>query len=210
MLILPSLYWGSTEYYAHIIEHGEENCIIDIHEHFIKRSERNRTLLMTANGVLPVTVHLKKANRMQIPINEMEIDYSEKWDIQQMTAIRSAYRTSAYYDTLENDIMDIILSKQRNLLELNKLTFKFAAKWLGIDFSAIKESKAYVQCKDGDIDLRPKNSMGWEPMEEYFQLFSDRFPFTKNLSILDLIMAEGPQSRDILQRSISRFCGHCQ
>lgn len=208
MLILPSLYWGSTEYYAHIIEYGEDNCILDVHEHFIKRSERNRTVLMTANGVLPISVHLKKANRMQVPIGEMEIDYSERWAMEQLTAIRSAYHTSAYYDTLENDIRDIILSKERDLLSLNRRTFRFSAEWLGIDYTKIRESDAYVHCGTDDLDLRPKGALGHETMAEYFQLFSDRFPFTKNLSILDLLMSEGNESRHILQRSISGFCGH--
>ena len=47
MTILPAAYLPSIEYCAHW---AQERCVIDAHEHFVKRSERNRTRILTANG----------------------------------------------------------------------------------------------------------------------------------------------------------------
>ena len=55
MTILPIAYWGDIEYFARLVRGGGE-CVIDIREHYIKRSLRNRTEIMTANGTMPLSV----------------------------------------------------------------------------------------------------------------------------------------------------------
>lgn len=47
MTILPSVYWGSIEWYAHIMQ---RECVLDLGENYVKRSERNRTRIMTAGA----------------------------------------------------------------------------------------------------------------------------------------------------------------
>ena len=37
--------------------------------------------------------------------------------------------------------------------------------------------------------------------ESYFQVFSDRLPFAPNLSVADLLFAEGPDAAELLRRS---------
>ena len=49
MTILPLAYLPSVEYFAHLLCGG---CVVDLGEHFVKRSERNRTHILTAGGVL--------------------------------------------------------------------------------------------------------------------------------------------------------------
>ncbi|MBQ2033494.1 MAG: hypothetical protein II217_03850, partial [Alistipes sp.] len=65
---------------------------------------------------------------------------------------------------------------------------------LGID-NRINVSEKYVVAKEGDLDLRPKHNEGSTFVAEpYFQVFSDRMPFAPNLSVIDLLMCEGPQA----------------
>ena len=51
MTILPLAYLPSVEYIAHLLR---EECVIDLGEHFIKRSERNRTRILATGGVLDI------------------------------------------------------------------------------------------------------------------------------------------------------------
>ena len=39
MTVLPLAYLPSVEYFAHLLRGG---CVVDLGEHFVKRSERNR------------------------------------------------------------------------------------------------------------------------------------------------------------------------
>ena len=47
--------------------------------------------------------------------------------------------------------------------------------------------------------MRPDPAFRPEP---YWQVFSDRFPFESNLSVVDLLFCEGPGATDILRRSL--------
>ena len=50
MTILPLVYFGSVEYWSALVN-GADDVVIDIGEHYVKRSDRNRTEIMTAAAV---------------------------------------------------------------------------------------------------------------------------------------------------------------
>ena len=58
--------------------------------------------------------------------------------------------------------------------------------------------------KEYELDFRnvfsPKIPYPTEGMESYYQVFSDRVPFTPNLSIIDLLMNLGPEATDYLKK----------
>ena len=64
-------------------------------------------------------------------------------------------------------------------------------------------SEQYVEAAPGDLDLRPKQKE--DPAfhaESYFQVFSDRLALSRpNLSVADLLFAEGPDAAELLRRS---------
>ena len=62
----------------------------------------------------------------------------------------------------------------------------------------LKTTTEYVTATAEDIDLRPKHRSTTFATPNYFQLFSDRIPFAENLSIIDLLMSEGPYAVDLL------------
>ena len=75
------------------------DAIIDVGENYVKQSARNRAEILSASGVMPLTVNVVKgASIHKKPMREMRIDYSKRWQHLHRTAIRSAYRNSPYYD----------------------------------------------------------------------------------------------------------------
>ena len=162
MTILPAAYLPSIEYCA---RWAQGPCVVDGGEHFVKRSERNRTHILTAGGVLALTVQAVRANRPRTPMRDVRIDYSKRWQHQHWTALVSAYKASPY----------------------------------GRHGQAVSE--AYLTADEGDLDLRPKRKEGADfASPPYIQVFSDRLPFTPNLSIADLLFCEGPQSPALLKQ----------
>ena len=89
MIILPSAYFGSTEYWT-AIRKGGDDVVIDLGENYVKRSERNRTEIMTSGGVMQLSVQLCHANKPRQPMRSMQIDYSKRWQHQHLVAIESA------------------------------------------------------------------------------------------------------------------------
>ena len=68
MTILPAAYLPSIEYCA---RWAQGQCVVDGGEHFVKRSERNRTHILTAGGVLALTVQAVRANRPRTPMRDV-------------------------------------------------------------------------------------------------------------------------------------------
>lgn len=193
MTILPSAYMPSVEYVARLLR---EECVIDLGEHYVKRSERNRTSILSANGVMPLTVHVENANRMRQKMRDVRIDYSKRWQHQHWVSILSAYKSSPYFDYFADDIEPFYRREWQFLVDYNREYLQVLLKLLGSKCE-VKYSEQYVAAAEGDLDLRPKNKNGSTFVAEpYFQVFSDRMPFQANLSILDLIMCEGPSAID--------------
>ncbi len=202
MTILPSVYYGSVEYWAALVQAGDD-VIIDIGENYVKRSERNRTEIMTSGGVMQLSVQLAHANRPRQPMHTMRIDYSKRWQHQHLVAIESAYRSSPYYDYYADRFTPLYEREWERLVELNMATLEAVCKTLKINTPRI--SLSYVVATDADIDLRDKKRGSTQCAEPYIQVFDDRFDFAPNLSIFDLVMCEGPAALDYLKRAkISR------
>ena len=199
MLILPATYLPDIEYIARLIAAGDD-YIIDCGENYIKRSVRNRTTIMTANGTLDLTVPVVNANRPRTPMMRMQIDYSKPWQHQHWVAILSAYRSSPYFEMLAERLEVFYTTHHISLVEFNLAILRTLLDFMGYS-APLRTSDTYIVATEADTDLRPKHRDTEFITPQYFQLFSDRMPFAENLSILDLLMSEGIYATALLTKS---------
>lgn len=191
MVILPLAYMPSVEYVTRLLR---EECVIDLGENFIKRSERNRAHILSANGVMALTVNVENANRPRQKMRDVKIDYSKRWQHQHWVSILSAYKSSPYFDHFAHRIEPFYRKEWKYLVDYNLEYTSTLLSLLGVN-RELPLSQSYYQAQPDDLDLRPKHKESSTFVAEpYFQVFSDRMPFEANLSILDLIMCEGPQA----------------
>lgn len=196
MIILPSNYFGSVEYWARLVAAGDD-AVIDIGENYVKRTERNRTTIMTSNGLMQLSVQLAHANRPRQPMRSMRVDYSKRWQHQHNIAIESAYKRSPYYDYYGDRFAHLFNREWRYLVDINMATLEGVCSILKVGVPRISES--YITATEGDVDLRGKLITPSSTFMPYIQVFSDREPFAPNISIYDLIMCEGPSAISYLK-----------
>lgn len=193
MTILPLSYLPSVEYVARLLR---EQCVIDVGENYVKRSERNRAYILSANKVMPLTVNVVGGNRPRLPMRDVEIDYSKRWQHQHWVSIVSAYKSSPYFDHYAPYLEPFYRREWRYLVDYNRELLELLLRLLGSPM-ALPISEQYVEVREGDLDLRPKHREGSTFVAEpYFQNFSERMPFQPNLSVLDLLLCEGPSAID--------------
>ena len=191
MTILRVAYMRSVEYVARLLR---EESVVDLGEHYIKRSQRNRAQILSANGVMSLTVNVENANRPRQRIKDVRIDYSKRWQHQHWVSIMSAYKSSPYFDHYAHLLEPFYKREWRYLVDYNMEYLSTLLRLLGVD-DKVNISEKYVAAREDDVDLRPKHNEGSTFVAEpYFQVFSDRMPFVANLSILDLLLCEGPQA----------------
>ena len=196
MVILPLTYWGNIEHFANLLRGGEE-AIIDLGENYVKRSERNRTEIVTPTGGMVLSVPLVKANRPRTPMRDIRIDNTKRWQHQHWVAILSAYRSSPYFDYIADRIAPIYEQEWKYLIDLNREILQAEFDILGIE-PKHSFSEHYIEPSEEVIDLRDKKRESHFSSPQYFQMFMDRTPFVENASMLDLLMCEGREATALL------------
>ncbi|MGN1219365.1 MAG: WbqC family protein [Candidatus Cryptobacteroides sp.] len=183
---------------------------IEACENFQKQSYRNRCHFYAADGVQSLSVPIVHDGGNKIPIGKVLIDYSKPWLLQHRRAIISAYRTSAYFEYYQDDLFAILDSMPETLLELNTRLLQFFIDRIGlaVDLRMTQDyfPDACIPQPDGTLtgctDLRnvihpkhPDNLLAEKGLEKpYFQVFCSKYGFKSNLSIMDLLFNEGPDS----------------
>lgn len=196
MTILPLAYLPSVEYVA-LLRGGD--CVVDLGEHFVKRSMRNRARILVTDGVMELTAHVSHANRPRQPMRDVRLDYSKRWQHQHWGALVSSYASSPYFEHYAAHFEPFYRREYEFLVDYDLRLLETLCTLAHIPFPRLSEH--YVEARPGDRDLRPKQPQGPAFIAEpYVQVFSDRMPFCANLSFADLLFAEGPDSVSVLAR----------
>ncbi len=116
MILLPTAYLGNLQYYSKLL--SGEACI-DLHEHYLKQSYRNRCDILSAGGVMSLTVPVYHTGGVGTPTREIRIDYSKRWQHRHWQAIVSAYRGSPYFAHYEEHFAPLYRQRFDLLAELN-------------------------------------------------------------------------------------------
>src|SRR5690606_23387756 len=95
-----------------------EEILLEAQEHFQKQSYRNRCHILTAQGLHLLTVPVKNGNS-KILINELEIDYSQRWGEVHWRTIRSAYGNAPFFEFYADYVKDVYDRRPALLFDLN-------------------------------------------------------------------------------------------
>lgn len=194
MVILPSAYLPSVEYFTALLR---GDCVVDLGEHYIKRSERNRARILATDGVMELSAQVAHANRPRQPMHQVRLDYSKRWQHQHWGALVASYKASPFFDHYAPYLEPFYRREFSHLADYNTQLLTTLCRLAQIPMPALSER--YIEAREGDLDLRPKQKSPAFVAEPYIQVFADRHPFAPNLSFVDLLFAEGPAAVAVLK-----------
>jgi hypothetical protein len=204
-ILLELHYLPNIHYFTQIIE--SEVIWIEAHENYLKQSFRNRCYILTANKVERLTIPIVHKKGVKIPIQEMQIDDSQKWQNKHWRTIQSAYAHAPFFEYYSDYFKKVIFEEESSLFQLNLKLFKTCLELLGMkkqicmthDFAVVEN-----EVRDLHNSIRP-NTQSEINFESYQQVFGDKF--ISNLSILDLLFCEGPNASSILKKQALNSIG---
>jgi hypothetical protein len=209
-ILLESQYLAPIQYYTKLLKYSK--VCIEQHENYSKGSFRNRTQIITANGLLCLSIPLVKGKHQQKDIRAVQIDYSQDWQQVHWRSIRTAYGRAAYFDYYAESLLQFYEKKYDLLFDFNIDLQNFILSALQIPVDLSFSSNFKLEYEEDLVDFRGKispksyhNASDWDPefvAAYYPQVFEDRHGFVANLSILDLLFCCGPEAIIYLQQSI--------
>ncbi|MCK9301799.1 MAG: WbqC family protein [Bacteroidales bacterium] len=181
MTIIPLTYFGPISWWRVLT--ASDDVVFDIYENYIKQTCRNRCSILSANGVLNLSVPVKKINGNHTAFRDIEIENNQRWQIIHLRAVMSAYRAAPFYDYIIDNIKFIWEKKYNFLIDVCLDSLDCVSKILNIN-PDYRMSDCYVQTNEHD-KRNCKHFSNIDEMQHYHQVFEDRFDFVPDLSILD-------------------------
>lgn len=218
--VLTTAYFPPVEYFFAIARSGR--VLIEQHEHYQKQSWRSRCRILSAGGPEDLSIPIVKEERRSRPVRDIRIDYGEPWLQHHLRAFEAAYHSSAFFDYYADDLFPVLLRKPEFLFDLNMALLEKLLDLLDLHVpvslteSFVKDTEGVMPGSTGHLfdfraRIQPKykgESLLAEYGREqaYYQVFVNQDPgaclsrldresrFIPNLTILDLLSAEGPDA----------------
>jgi len=198
--IFPLFYLPPVSYFSALNDNNFE-FLIEKEEHFPKQTYRNRARIYSPNGPLDLFVPVIKGSKFHTKIKDVKISYDFKWQRLHWLSIESCYRNSAYFEFYEDELAPFYEKKFEYLFDYNLELLQWIFKQLKKS-PELKFTTEYIKEIPAELDFRSKiHFKNTDPIvkaKPYFQVFEDRAGFLPNLSIIDLLFSQGPQSRHYL------------
>lgn len=206
----PPLSWfaAAAEDWGRIVASNPSSVCdvyLEAHENYCKQSYRNRCIIASANGPEAISVPVvHEGDIFHTPIINIKVDYEDPWVKKAKRAIESAYSTSAYFEYYKDDIFAILDSGIPTLWDLNLAIINFFIKKIRLGIRIVPTTTFVIPDQQGRYGKDYRNVI--HPKKEntiledmnlekpYFQVFAGKYGFQSDLSVMDLLFNEGPQS----------------
>lgn len=192
---------------------------------YTKRDWRNRNLIKTPNGSKWISIPVEVKGKFKQKISETKIS-DLNWGIKAWKSIELNYKKAKFFDQYKSQFKQTIESQTEYLSVLNIQLIKQICSILKIetnfhnsnqfDLKEDSTEKLLGICKDlkadtyisgpaaknyMQLDLFEKQniSVEWMDYNNYPEYNQQYGPFTHQVSILDLIFNEGPNSKNFLK-----------
>ena len=202
-------YLGPVRYFSKFLLH--DSIVIEKHEHYSRQTYRNRCEIYGANGRISLSIPVKKGDEHKTLIKDVRIEYDKRWQKLHWKSIESAYRSSPFYEFYFDDLIRFYSKKEKFLFDFNYGILMTVLELVEMPVE-IKFSEEFIPVQQSPSSdyrdtIHPKKNNQADPLfhpAKYNQVFGDKHGFQDNLSILDLIFNEGPNTVEILKKCIKK------
>ena len=178
-----------------------DTLYFEVCDNYQKQTFRNRTEIYGANGKLALTVPVSYTQKNRQLYKDVKIANENNWQQQHLKSLQSAYSMSPFFEYYIDDLMPLFEKQFDYILDFNLNCFEVLKDCLQLNVTAI-HTETFEKTPKGKTDLRPLVSRNYEVnmFRHYTQVFSQKHGFISNLSILDVLFNEGPNTESYIKK----------
>ena len=204
LLVTEMQYFPLIENYVDMM--NVSNVYFSLDHVFRKSTFRNRMLIADSTGILELSIPIVGGRNCKRIFKEVEIDYKTDWQSLHYKSICTAYGKAPWFSHYQSDLKELYNTQFSTLSSWNLNCIEWVNKKLKIEkqiqFKSIKPNDESEILYRVDF-YKPSNynQISTESIISYQQVFQHRNGFHINLSILDMLMNEGPNARNLILTS---------
>jgi len=181
-VLLPCCYLAPVSHFSAYYRNDEVRY--EVCDHFTKQTLRNRCRIDSPSGPLALSIPIVKTEGKTM-MRDVRISDHGNWRHQHWIALESSYRQSPFFEYYADEFAPFYEKKWDFLADFNEELMMLVASLLDICKPVTRttsyEGDAFAQLPA--FEVRP-----------YYQMFASKHGFLPNLSIVDLLFNQGPES----------------
>ena len=182
-LILPSFYLAPISYYKRLVH--THHVSIEVHEHYIKQTPRNRCWIDSPSGPLALSIPVEKTLG-KTAMCDVRISDHGNWRHQHWNALVSSYGQSPFFEFYADDFAPFYEKKWTYLVDFNEDLLRLVCHLLDIE-PCLTRTTSFQ-------GVSPTALHHQTAADSYYQVFAHRHGFLPDLSIVDLLFNMGNES----------------
>lgn len=201
VLLQPTYFPNIAAFVAMV---NADTVCFELSDNYQKQTYRNRCSIYAANGRLDLNIPVRHSHKNRQLSKDIKMVDSENWQTQHLKSLHSAYSRSPFYEFYIDELEPLFLKPTEFLMDFNfeclerifdciQVPFKYDTT---TDFTAQPENLLDARALSNARQEIPQD------FESYTQVFSERHGFIPNLSILDLLFNEGPNTVNYLRSQV--------
>jgi hypothetical protein len=157
----------------------------------------NRMRIYGPNKIILLTIPLEGGRSVKGIVKDLKIANREPWQRTHWRSIHDSYRKAPWFDEYAPGLSELYGQSYNFLWDWNLATIQWALDSLKCNqvIMSVSDLETTTLLPSNNTKIQKASSINY-PV--YNQVFSDRFGFIPNLSIVDLIMNEGPEASKYL------------
>ncbi|MGS2726293.1 WbqC family protein [Psychroserpens sp. BH13MA-6] len=193
-LLIHPTYFPNVAHFVAMLQ--ADHVVFEVCDNYQKQTYRNRTSIYGANGKLDLNVPVVYSQKNRQLSSEVLIHNDDPWQLQHLKSLESAYRMSPFYEFYIDDLMPLFETDFSHIMALNFQSIQIIFDCLQLPFDYSK-SLVFDKAAKDHVDARDLTNCRKEiqqTFKPYAQVFDQKHGFLSNLSILDLLFNEGPNT----------------
>ena len=173
-----------------------DDIVFEVCDNYQKQTYRNRASIYGANGKLDLNIPVVYSQKNRQFYKDVKIFNTENWQTQHLKSLESAYRTSPFFEFYIDDLMPLFTMETDTVMDFNFKCIELVFECLQLPFK-YTVTQTFELDSIHNMDARPFANSRKEKLQDfksYAQVFDNKHGFLDNLSILDVLFNEGPNT----------------